>query len=205
MAARQTAGRIPLRQAGDAVAGRPVLRLLPPSTAEAAPPPRRRVARLLALAVPLRTAGGQAAAVAAGALGVALLAHRWGARVGGGAADARAAAELGALAIRHDAAVRRVAHDLKTPLTALKGQAQLAERSLRAADGPDPARLRARLAAMDAAASAAAARIDVFLAEAAAAPVNGGGARAQPGPTSAATPVSSASRSSGLARSRWAP
>lgn len=177
----------------DTAAERPVLRLVPPSAA-GTPARRRRVAGLLTLPGPFRTAGSQAGAIATGALVAALLAHRWSARAVG--ADARLEAELRALALRHDEVMRRAAHDLKTPLTALKGQAQLVERSLRTADGPDPARLRARALAMDVAASAIAARIDVFVAEVAAA----GGAGAQAGPTSAATPSSSASRSSGLAR-----
>ena len=61
---------------------------------------------------------------------------------------------------QRDEALVLAAHDLKTPLTTLKGQAQLLQRVLRATNGPEAERLRAGLAAIDAAATAAAARID---------------------------------------------
>lgn len=61
---------------------------------------------------------------------------------------------------RRDDVLSRASHDLKTPLTTVKGQAQLLQRFLRAIDGPDVERVRASLAEIDAAATVAAARID---------------------------------------------
>ena len=82
------------------------------------------------------------------------------------ASRSRAFADLLTAIRQRDAALAQATHDLKTPLTALKGQAQLLQRFLRAADGPEAERLRVGLAAIDAAATAAAARIDRLAEEA---------------------------------------
>ena len=51
-------------------------------------------------------------------------------------------------------------HDLKTPLTAISGQMQLARRRLRRTDGPDRDYLLARLAAIEAAIAVMGERIE---------------------------------------------
>ena len=123
------------------------------STEVATEAARRLVRDLLARPAPSQTAGGQALVLAAGVLAASALAHRRGARRAEGAARAEARR-------RQEAALEAIAHELKTPLTAAKGHAQLLRRALTGADGPEAARLRAALAAIDAAATTAASRLD---------------------------------------------
>ena len=140
--------------AGQPFSGRPALRLLPP------PPPRSHVA------LPRPAVGGLgrpagAALLVAGAGVVARAAlRRHRDRRAIEASRNRAFAELLSTVRHRDAALSSAAHDLRTPLTTLKGQAQLLQRFLRAVEGPEADRLRAGLAAIDAAATAAAARVD---------------------------------------------
>lgn len=90
-------------------------------------------------------------------LGVAW--HRLRSRRTGANSQTPTVAELLSVVRQRDDALVSAAHDLRTPLTALKGQAQLLQRFVRP-DDDEGARLRAGLAAIDAAASAAAVRID---------------------------------------------
>jgi len=141
--------------AGQGVAGRPALRVLPPV------PPRApgTFPNPAVGALGRQTAG--AALLAAGACLVARAAlRRRRDRQAVEASRDRAVAELLSAVRQRDEALSSAAHDLRTPLTTLKGQAQLLQRFLRAVDGPDAERLRAGLAAIDAAATTAAARID---------------------------------------------
>ena len=80
-----------------------------------------------------------------------------------------AIAELRAADRAQDAFVVAAAHELKTPLTAIKGHGQLLRRRARAGT-LDPARLDAGLAAIDAAAGLLAADLDALIAEVGAAP-----------------------------------
>jgi signal transduction histidine kinase len=80
-----------------------------------------------------------------------------------------AIAELRAADRAQDAFVVAAAHELKTPLTAIKGHGQLLRRQARAGT-LDPARLDAGLAAIDAAAGLLAADLDALIAEVGAAP-----------------------------------
>jgi signal transduction histidine kinase len=141
--------------AGQGVAGRPALRVLPPA------PPRAPGT------LPGPSVGGLGRQTAGAALlvaGASLVARaalqRRRNRRAAEASRNRAFAELLSAVRQRDEALSSAAHDLRTPLTTLKGQAQLLQRFLRAVDGPDAERLRAGLAAIDAAATTAAARID---------------------------------------------
>ena len=109
----------------------------------------------------------------AGLLAARFLLRRHKARQVLEAARSRAFADLLTAVRQRDDALAQAAHDLKTPLTALKGQAQLLQRFLRATDGPEAERLRVGLAAIDAAATAAAARIDRLAEEAERRPPDG--------------------------------
>lgn len=137
--------------------GRPLLRVLPTSTLPHAPAPifLPRVAD-----APGPIAGAALLVAGAGIIAARVALRRRGARRAGEAARNRAFAELLTTVRERDDALSRATHDLRTPLTTLKGQAQLLQRFLRAVDGPDAERLRAGLLAIDAAATAAAVRID---------------------------------------------
>ena len=89
------------------------------------------------------------------------------------AARDRAIAELVAADRAQDAFVVAAAHELNTPLTAVKGHAQLLRRRLRAGE-IDPRRLDAGLAEIDAAADKLAAQLAALVAEAAGDPLDGG-------------------------------
>jgi PAS domain S-box-containing protein len=62
-----------------------------------------------------------------------------------------------------EAFVDAAAHDLKTPLTSIRGQAQLLRRRLRRGQGVEPAELEPRLAAIEAAADRMAALVDEMM------------------------------------------
>lgn len=140
----------------------PRLRLVPPvgDPASWKPLPLHRAAvRFLARPAPSKTTGGQALLIAIGMFAAGTLAQRWGLDRGAGAARAEAARELAEVRRRHQEAVAQTAHDLRTPLTALKGHAQLLQRHLRTG-AADPERLRVGLGQIDAAATAASRRLD---------------------------------------------
>lgn len=86
------------------------------------------------------------------------------------AARDHAIAELRAADRAQDAFVVAAAHELKSPLTAIKGQGQLLRRHVRSGT-LDPARLDAGLAAINAAADAQAAALDALIAEVEASPL----------------------------------
>lgn len=136
----------------------PQLRLLPVTSSDGewagrTPPPRPSGS--------VRPVGRVAIALAAlGALGARAALRRRRSRQAVEASRDRAFAELLSAVRQRDEVLAQASHDLKTPLTALKGQAQLLERLLRAAEAPDADRIRAGLAAIDAAATTASARVD---------------------------------------------
>lgn len=136
----------------------PQLRLLPPVPSDIVParpaPHRRRTWSARALA-------GVAVVVAAvGVLGARVALRRRRSRRAVEASRNRAFADLLTAVRQRDEALAQASHDLKTPLTALKGQAQLLQRLLRSTETPDADRMRAGLATIDAAATAAAERVD---------------------------------------------
>lgn len=136
----------------------PPLRLLPSSPNGASGATRTSTPRP---ARPMGPVGGMAVAIAAlGALGARAALQRRRSQRAVEASRNRAFADLLTAVRQRDDALVQASHDLKTPLTALKGQAQLLQRLLRAAEAPDADRMRAGLAAIDAAATAAAARVD---------------------------------------------
>lgn len=109
----------------------------------------------------VRPVGGVALALAAlGAIGARAALRRRRSQREVEASRNRAFAELLSAMRQRDEVLAQASHDLKTPLTALKGQAQLLQRLLRAAEAPDADRIRAGLAAIDAAATTAAVRVD---------------------------------------------
>lgn len=134
--------------------GGPLLRVLPASE----PPRGPSLPRVADAARPV--AGAALLVAGAGVIAARIALRRRGARRAEEAARDRAFAELLSTIRERDDALSRASHDLRTPLTTLKGQAQLLQRFLRAVDGPDAERLRAGLLAIDAAATAAAVRID---------------------------------------------
>jgi len=92
----------------------------------------------------------------------------------------RAVAELVAADRAQDAFVVAAAHELNTPLTAVKGHAQLLRRQARRG-ALDPRRLDAGLAEIDAAADKLAAQLAALVAEVAGDPLGGGpGAASEP-------------------------
>lgn len=109
---------------------------------------------------PSRTAGGQALILAAGMLAAATLARRWGARRATAGVRADAETRVSAAIRQRDNHVSRVAHELKTPMTVLKGHVQLLARSLNSVDGAEPERVRVTIAAIETAVTDAAARLD---------------------------------------------
>jgi signal transduction histidine kinase len=97
---------------------------------------------------------------AVGVLGARVALRRRRSRRAVEASRNRAFADLLTAVRQRDEALAQASHDLKTPLTALKGQAQLLQRLLRSTETPDADRMRAGLATIDAAATAAAERVD---------------------------------------------
>lgn len=89
------------------------------------------------------------------------------------ASQHRVVADLRSEVRQRDDALASATHDLRTPLTALKGHAQLLQRVARPSGDADGERLRAGLAAIDAAATAVAARIDRLAEESERAPRSG--------------------------------
>ena len=148
---------------GDRASSRPVLRLLPPPERGAPIDDRAAIRNALRPARPIGSATVAVAALGVWTARTALRRRRVRREVE--ALRERAFADLLTAVQLRDEALARASHDLKTPLTALKGQAQLLQRLLRTADTPDRDRLRAGLAAIDAAATRAAARVDTLIGE----------------------------------------
>ena len=125
--------------------------------------PNQRQSRMMAVLsrpAPRRTAGVHALILAAGVIVAGTFARRWG--VDRATAGARSEAEkrVRAALRERDEHLLRVAHELKTPLTILKGHAQLLARSLNSTGDVETDRVRVTLAAIEAAVTDAARRLD---------------------------------------------
>lgn len=136
------------------------LRLVPPSTAARRRPWPESAAR----AIGARPRAATVILVGAGIVAVRVALRRLPGRRVGRIPPPSTVADLLSEVDRRDKALIRASHDLRTPLTSLKGQAQFLQRFVHA-DDVEGARLRAGLVAIDAAATAAAERIDRLIDE----------------------------------------
>ena len=116
------------------------------------------VMRLVQQPAPSRTAGSQALVLAVGIILAGALARRWGRRQG--TTTARTVAWQ-----QHDELLDLVAHEVKSPLTILSGNAQLLRRHLQVGGVMDPDRLQTVLTMLNETAMAAATQFDTMIAD----------------------------------------